>query len=36
MSDSVELQTRVEDPEGPGSLTLLDPDGNQVLVDQFF
>ena len=32
----VGLTTRAEDGEGPASLTLVDPDGNQVLVDQFF
>ena len=32
----VSLASRAEDGEGPASLTLVDPDGNQVLVDQFF
>ena len=32
----VSLTSRAEDDEGPASLTLVDPDGNQVLVDQFF
>jgi catechol 2,3-dioxygenase-like lactoylglutathione lyase family enzyme len=33
----VELTQRV-DPEtsGPGHITLTDPDGNQILIDQFF
>ncbi len=26
----------VENPYGPGSIMLLDPDGNTILVDQFF
>jgi catechol 2,3-dioxygenase-like lactoylglutathione lyase family enzyme len=30
----VTLQTRAEDGSGPGSLTLLDPDGNPILIDQ--
>ena len=32
----LQLQTRAESDEGPASLTLTDPDGNQVLIDQFF
>ncbi len=32
----VPLATRADDGEGPASLTLVDPDGNQVLIDQFF
>ncbi len=34
----LELTTSVaaEPAEGPASLTLLDPDGNAILVDQFF
>jgi hypothetical protein len=24
------------DSSGPGSLTLIDPDGNPILIDQFF
>lgn len=32
----VDLDTRAEGEEGPASLTLVDPDGNHVLVDQFF
>lgn len=34
----LELTRRVpaEPAEGPASLTLLDPDGNAILVDQFF
>ena len=33
----IELTQRV-DPEtsGPGHITLTDPDGNQILIDQFF
>lgn len=33
----VEIQTECdEDSSGPGSFVLLDPDGNPILVDQFF
>lgn len=33
----LELDTRVEEAtSGPGSITLTDPDGNAVMVDQFF
>ncbi len=32
----VELQTRADGEAGPASVTLLDPDGNAVLIDQFF
>ena len=24
------------DSEGPGSITVIDPDGNPILIDQFF
>lgn len=30
------LQTRADGEAGPGSITLTDPDGNAVLIDQFF
>lgn len=34
-ADGVELQSRVEaNSSGPGSFTLIDPDGNPILVDQ--
>lgn len=33
----LELETRVDpDTSGPGSITLVDPDGNPVLIDQYF
>lgn len=32
----VALQTRAEGETGPASVTLSDPDGNVVLIDQFF
>lgn len=32
----IELQTRVEPGTGAGSITLVDPDGNAILIDQFF
>ena len=32
----VRLQTRAEGEAGPASITLSDPDGNAVLIDQFF
>ncbi|NNE70106.1 MAG: VOC family protein [Rhodothermales bacterium] len=33
----VELMSEVdEEGSGPGSLTALDPDGNPILIDQFF
>jgi catechol 2,3-dioxygenase-like lactoylglutathione lyase family enzyme len=32
----VELLTRAEGEGGPASITLSDPDGNAVLIDQFF
>jgi catechol 2,3-dioxygenase-like lactoylglutathione lyase family enzyme len=36
-ADGVELTTRAEaDSTGPASITLVDPDGNTILVDQFF
>lgn len=33
----VELQNRVDDdnPEGPAHITLVDPDGNAIMIDQF-
>lgn len=34
--EGVQLQTRAEDAAGPASITLTDPDGNAVLIDQFF
>jgi hypothetical protein len=30
------LVERVTEDEGPGHLTLEDPDGNPILIDQFF
>ena len=35
-AQGVELQTRADGEAGPASVTLLDPDGNAVLIDQFF
>ena len=32
----VALDTRAESEAGPASITLSDPDGNAVLIDQFF
>lgn len=32
----IELQTRAEPGEGAGHITLVDPDGNAILIDQFF
>ncbi|ACY18665.1 VOC family protein [Haliangium ochraceum] len=33
----IELERRCEeDGSGPASITLLDPDGNPILIDQFF
>ncbi|GAA1446157.1 hypothetical protein GCM10009641_69100 [Mycobacterium cookii] len=34
--EGVALQTRAEGESGPASITLTDPDGNAVLIDQFF
>lgn len=34
--EGVALQTRAEGEAGPASITLTDPDGNAVLIDQFF
>lgn len=34
--EGVTLQTRAEGVAGPASITLSDPDGNAVLIDQFF
>jgi len=35
--EGAELTGRVDQgTEGPGSITLVDPDGNPVLIDQFF
>ena len=34
--EGVALQTRAEGEAGPASITLSDPDGNAVLIDQFF
>ncbi|OWY61912.1 glyoxalase, partial [cyanobacterium TDX16] len=28
--------TKAEGAEGPASITLVDPDGNAILIDQFF
>ena len=35
-AEGLELQTEAEPGEGPCHLTLLDPDGNPILIDQFF
>lgn len=35
-ADGVALHTRAEGESGPASITLSDPDGNTVLIDQFF
>ncbi|MEM7678982.1 MAG: GNAT family N-acetyltransferase, partial [Myxococcota bacterium] len=32
----IELDTRVATESGPGSITFRDPDGNPILIDQFF
>jgi catechol 2,3-dioxygenase-like lactoylglutathione lyase family enzyme len=34
----IDLVARVEpdNPSGPASITLIDPDGNSILIDQFF
>jgi catechol 2,3-dioxygenase-like lactoylglutathione lyase family enzyme len=33
----IEVDSAIEpDSEGPGSITVVDPDGNPVLIDQFF
>ena len=32
----IELQRRTESDEGPDYLLLEDPDGNQIMIDQFF
>ncbi len=32
----VELTRRTETPEGADHLLLVDPDGNQIMIDQFF
>ena len=32
----IEPTSRTETPAGPGHITLTDPDGNQILIDQFF
>ena len=29
-------RTPAESPDGPASITLIDPDGNAILIDQFF
>ena len=34
--EGIALQTRAEGEAGPASITLNDPDGNAVLIDQFF
>ncbi len=36
VDEGVELQTRAEGTSGPASVMLRDPDGNAVLIDQFF
>jgi catechol 2,3-dioxygenase-like lactoylglutathione lyase family enzyme len=37
-ANGIELGERVADdnPEGPAHITLIDPDGNAILIDQFF
>ena len=35
-SEGVELIERAEDGTGPAHLTLVDPDGNAILIDQHF
>jgi len=35
-SEGVELIERVADGSGPGHITLVDPDGNSILIDQHF
>ncbi len=35
-AEGVEIKTRVTSESGPGHLELLDPDGNPILIDQFF
>ena len=36
-ASGVELHTAIESTEpGPASMTLVDPDGNAILIDQFF
>ena len=38
-SSGLELMSEVDEqtnPDGPGSLMLTDPDGNMILIDQFF
>ncbi len=32
----LELTRGTETPQGPDHITLVDPDGNQILIDQFF
>ena len=32
----IELTEGTESDSGPGHITLVDPDGNQILIDQFF
>jgi catechol 2,3-dioxygenase-like lactoylglutathione lyase family enzyme len=33
----IEVDSAIEpDSEGPGSITVIDPDGNPILIDQFF
>lgn len=34
--DSTDPDSTDPDSSGPGSMTLVDPDGNQILIDQFF
>ena len=34
--EGVKLQTRAEGVAGPASIMLSNPDGNAVLIDQFF
>ena len=38
MEAGIDLESEVDDEntEGPASITLVDPDGNAILIDQFF
>jgi hypothetical protein len=35
-AEAVQLIERAEDGEGPAHITLVDPDGNAILIDQHF
>jgi len=30
----IEMDVSIQNPEGPGSITIEDPDGNKILIDQ--